>query len=57
MPDKAILPKDPEAQVDTSILDYNLSLTPEERLINHQRSFEILQEILKARKAIYGELK
>ena len=38
---------------DVSILEYNLSLSYEERLLNHQRALEVLQEILKARKALY----
>ncbi len=42
--------------IDLTLLEYNLSLSYEERLANHQRAFEILQEILKARKALYGEL-
>jgi hypothetical protein len=47
-------PQDHQDEVDESILEYNLSLTYEERLENHQRSLEVLQEILKARKALYG---
>lgn len=43
--------------VDVTLLEFNLSLSYEERLNNHQRAFEILQEIIKARKTLYGELK
>ena len=38
------------------LLDYNLSLTPEERLLNHQRALDTINELIKARKQIYGEL-
>ena len=38
------------------LLDYNLSLTPEERLLNHQRALDTVNELLKARKQVYGEL-
>jgi hypothetical protein len=50
--------KEPAAnpqEFDVSLIEYNLSLTYEERLENHQRAFELLQEILKARKELYGE--
>jgi hypothetical protein len=46
-----------KAILDISLIEYNLSLTPEERLLNHQRAFETFQELLKARKQIYGEPK
>jgi hypothetical protein len=38
------------------LLDYNLSLTPEDRLLNHQRALDTINELIKARKQIYGEL-
>ncbi len=38
-----------------SLIEYNLSLTPEERLLNHQRALDTVNEILKARKQVYGE--
>ena len=38
-----------------SLIDYNLSLSYEERLINHQNALETLNELIKARKQIYGE--
>jgi len=40
---------------DLSILEYNLSLSFEERLENHQRALDLLKELLKARKELYGE--
>ncbi len=43
------------AKVDESLLEYNLSLSYEERLENHQRALELLMEILKAHKELYGE--
>jgi hypothetical protein len=36
--------------MDVSLIEYNLSLTPEERIINHQGAFETFQELVKARK-------
>jgi hypothetical protein len=44
-----------EGEIDTSLLEFNLSLTHEERLENHQRALELLNEVLKARKELYGE--
>lgn len=38
------------------LLDYNLSLPPEERLLNHQRALDTINELIKARKQIYGGL-
>lgn len=40
---------------DVSLLEYNLSLSIEERTENHQRALDLLNEILKARKELYGE--
>lgn len=37
------------------LLDYNLSLSPEERLLNHQRALDTINELIKTRKQIYGE--
>lgn len=42
-------------ELDMSLLEYNLSLTFEERLENHQRALALLAEILKARQELYGE--
>jgi hypothetical protein len=46
-----------ESDIDISLLEYNLSLTYEERLEKHQYAFELLIEILKAREELYGESK
>lgn len=46
-------------EVDTAsqnLLDYNLSLTTEERLLQHQSALDTINELIKARKQIYGEL-
>ena len=43
--------------VDISLIEYNLSLSPEERLLNHQRALDTVNELLKAREQVYGELK
>jgi hypothetical protein len=40
---------------DASILEYNLSLSLEKRLENHQRALDLFNELLKARKELYGE--
>lgn len=42
---------------DNGLLDCNLSLTFEERLLNHQRALETINELIRARKQIYGEPK
>lgn len=49
------MPENKDKEFDQSLLEYNLSLSPEERLINHQRNFEIVQELQKAHKEIYAE--
>lgn len=41
--------------VDTTLIEYNLSLSINERLLNHQRALETVNELLKARKQVYGE--
>ncbi|MDZ4677743.1 MAG: hypothetical protein SGI74_09560 [Oligoflexia bacterium] len=46
---------DLDKDIDLSVIQYNLSITPEERLINHQLAFETLQEILKAREELYAK--
>jgi hypothetical protein len=38
------------------LIEFNLSLTHEERLINHERALATLNELKKARALIYGEL-
>ncbi|MBK9294082.1 MAG: hypothetical protein IPM57_06490 [Oligoflexia bacterium] len=43
---------DANMQLDLSVLDYNFELEPEQRLINHQRSFELLQELQRAREEL-----
>lgn len=43
--------------IDLSMIEYNLSLTPEERLNKHQHAFETLQEILKAREELNAKSK
>jgi hypothetical protein len=40
-----------------SMINFNLALTPEERLLNHQRALETINEIIKAREQLYGESK
>lgn len=42
--------------IDNELLEYNLSLTFEERLVNHEKALRLLREILKAREALYGKL-
>ncbi len=43
------------ANTDHDLIDFNLSLSYEERLLNHQRSLDTINELLKARVQIYGE--
>ncbi len=40
---------------DWSLILYNLSLTPEQRALNHQRALDTLNELILARKQIYGK--
>lgn len=43
------------SSMDPSLIEFNLSLTPEERLLNHQKALDTINELIKARKQIYGE--
>jgi len=44
-----------ENPIDSLLIEYNLSLTYEERLINHQRALDTLNELKKAGEKIYGK--
>lgn len=44
-----------QLNTDFDLIDFNLSLSYEERLLNHQRSLDTITELLKARAQIYGE--
>lgn len=44
------------SQEEPDLIEYNLSLSYEERLLNHERALETINELIKARKLIYGEL-
>jgi hypothetical protein len=41
--------------VDESLLAYTLSLSYEQRLLQHERARQTIRELQNARKAIYGE--
>lgn len=43
-------------EFDGSLIQFNLTLTPEQRLLNHQRALDTLDEILKAREKIISEI-
>ena len=45
----------PEIAIDESLLAYTLSLSYEERLLQHERARQTIRELQNARKAIYGE--
>ena len=42
-------------KIELSQLEYNLSLTVEERLINHQRALDIYFEMKKVHEELYGQ--
>ena len=42
-------------EVDISLLEYNLSLSPQERLINHQRALDTFNVLRKAGEVLNGE--
>ncbi len=46
-----------EIQNSESLIDYNLSLSPEERVLNHQRALDTINELKKANEQIYGKSK
>lgn len=43
-----------DSDIDISMIEKNLTLTPEERVLDHQRALEILLEIERARKKMIG---
>lgn len=45
-----------DTDIDLSLLEYNLSLSYDQRAENHQRALDLFNELLKARKELYGEL-
>ncbi len=47
--------KNPAPDVDESLLAYTVSLSYEERLLQHERARQTIRELQNARKAIYGE--
>jgi hypothetical protein len=44
-----------EFQNDLSLIDYNLSLSYEDRLLLHQKALDSVNELIRARKQLYGE--
>lgn len=44
-------------EIDDTLLEYNLSLSHEQRLENHQRAFELVQELIKARNKLNAKSK
>ncbi len=48
--------EEPQLSVtENELIDFNLSLTPEERLLNHEHALAMINEIKKARALIYGQ--
>ncbi len=43
------------SNIDVNLIQFNLSLSYEDRVKNHQRALDSINEILKARKQVYGE--
>lgn len=43
--------------IDLDHIRLNLNLTPTERLVRHQQALDLMRELQKARKQIYGESK
>ena len=44
-----------QADQEKNLLERNLSLTPEQRLLNHQKALNLLKELQKARKGSDGQ--
>jgi len=45
----------PSQPVEHSLVDHNLSLTHEERLIQHQNALDTINILIKAREQLYGK--
>ena len=46
---------DKQSRDEIALIEYNLSLSYEERLLNHQRALDTVNELIEARKQLYGE--
>jgi hypothetical protein len=44
-----------QAEQETNLLERNLTLTPEQRLLNHQKALNLLKELQKLRKGSDGK--
>jgi hypothetical protein len=44
-----------QAEQEKNLLERNLSLTPEQRLLNHQKALNLLKELQKVRKGSDGQ--
>lgn len=47
-----IEPTQMNPEFDVSLIEYNLTLTPEKRLENHDQALSLFHELLKARKQL-----
>lgn len=48
-------PEDNDPETTAKMIEYSLSITPEERLLIHQHALDTINELIKARKQLYGE--
>lgn len=44
-----------QTEQEKNLLERNLSLTPEQRILNHQKALNLLKELQKARKGLDGK--
>jgi hypothetical protein len=44
-----------QAEQEKNLLERNLSLTPEQRLLNHQKALNLLKELQKMREGLNGK--
>jgi len=44
-----------QTEQEQNLLERNLSLTPEQRLLNHQKALNLLKELQKVRKGLDGK--
>lgn len=52
---KTTKPSETNSEFDISLLEYNLSLSPEKRLENHDQALALYMELLEARKQLHAK--
>jgi len=55
MKNQSLQPSPSQAEQEKNLIERNLSLTPEQRLLNHQKALNLLKELQKVRRGLDGQ--